>query len=94
MNDPTEIPLPSIEPTARLHKGHTFNIRALGWSPDGAYLAVGGDGKTIRVWRAAPGRSVCTYRGHSRIWALAWSPDGREIASGGLWGTVQIWQPW
>src|SRR5262249_47090305 len=37
-------------------KGHTASVRALAYSPDGATLASGGGGDTVRLWDAATGQ--------------------------------------
>jgi len=66
----------------RTYNGHTRPVKALAWSPDGNYIASGGDDKTIQVWEAATARHVATYSGHaSWIRALGWSPDGNSIVS-------------
>ena len=36
-------------------RGHTGNVNAVVWSPDGTRLASGSDDKTVRVWEVPPG---------------------------------------
>ncbi|KQW93599.1 hypothetical protein ASC94_13390 [Massilia sp. Root418] len=59
-------------------------IRCLAWSPDGKWLVVGGDDRTLRVLEADSGR-VSHYAltdCHERsIHCVAWSPAGDRIAS-------------
>ncbi len=63
----------------------------LGWSPDGALLAIGGF--SVLLWEPATNQQLFSYRGHSgAVTALAWSPDGQMIASGGYDETVQVWK--
>ncbi|MFL5590574.1 MAG: WD40 repeat domain-containing serine/threonine protein kinase [Ktedonobacteraceae bacterium] len=73
---------------------------ALAWSPDGNFIACGGDDKLVQVWQvenvgttAVTMKHYFTYRGHSNwVNALGWSPDGSRIASASDDKTVQIWQ--
>ena len=82
-------------PTGRLlftYTGHTDEVSALTWSPNGKYIASGSYDKTVQIWNANTGVTLYTYRGHNNtVDALAWSPNGRYIASGSWDDTVQIW---
>jgi WD40 repeat protein len=59
-------------------------IRCLAWSPDGKWIAVGGDDRTLRVLDADSGRvspfvlADCHERS---IHCVAWSPAGDRIVS-------------
>lgn len=74
---------------------------AVAWSPDGAYLASGGDSTgwvnrqhhyTVHIWEVSTGQQIASYHGHKdNVFALAWSPDGTRIASASEDTTVQIW---
>lgn len=75
------------------YRGHTGPVYAASWSPDGHYIASGGQDTTIQVWEAVTGHLITTYRGHTRpVKALTWSPDSQYIASGGDDQTLQVWQ--
>jgi WD40 repeat protein len=79
--------------------GSGVNMRrlfAIAWSPDGNYLASGGNDEKVRIWDVATGKLILAYRKHtSTVYDLAWSPDGSKIASAGEAGdsTIRIWDP-
>jgi tetratricopeptide (TPR) repeat protein len=77
----------------RLLKGHTVNVVALAFSPDGTTLASGSWDETVRVWNLSQGEPTSrVLRGHIRyVLAVAFSPDGKFLASGGDDATVRIW---
>ena len=69
-------------------------IKALSWSPDGAYLASAA--QCVNIWQVAnPTVTVpgACYQHHTDwVNALAWSPNGRLIASASDDGTVRVWE--
>jgi WD40 repeat protein/uncharacterized caspase-like protein len=72
--------------------GHTANIRAMAFSPDGKLLASGGDDAAIKLWETATGRELMTLGGHSlAVRTLAFSPDGKLLVSGGDDGSAKLW---
>jgi RNA polymerase sigma factor (sigma-70 family) len=74
-------------PTPKHHKG----VRCAAVSPDGKYLAFGGDDGVVTVFAA--GQEQARLRGHKgTIHALAFSPDGRTLVSGSQDKTVKLWQ--
>src|SRR2546423_14381866 len=78
-------------PGTRLYHGHSDNVFAVAWSPDGQYIASGSRDTTVRLWHAATGTCEYVYRGHSySLLSVAWSPDGRRVASGDTGGTVGV----
>jgi WD40 repeat protein len=69
-------------------------IFALGWSPDGKQIAVGGSAPEVTLYNAGTGERMGACKGHSAgIYALDYSPDGRRLATGGFDGTVRIYDP-
>lgn len=72
--------------------GHTANIRATAFSPDGRLLASGGDDAVVKLWETATGREVATLSGHSLgVKALSFSSDGRLLVSGSDDGSARLW---
>uniref|UniRef100_A0A8C3T8E4 Cell division cycle 20 n=1 Tax=Chelydra serpentina TaxID=8475 RepID=A0A8C3T8E4_CHESE len=80
--------------------GHTQEVCGLKWSPDGRYLASGGNDNLVNVWPCAQGDSgdfapVQTFTQHQgAVKAVAWCPwQSNVLATGG--GTsdrhIRIW---
>ena len=74
------------------YRGHSDQVFAVAWSPDGKRIASGSADETVQVWNAVDGGNTFTYKGHSDlVHAVAWSPDGKRIASASWDKTVQVW---
>uniref|UniRef100_A0A182VUM5 CDC20/Fizzy WD40 domain-containing protein n=1 Tax=Anopheles minimus TaxID=112268 RepID=A0A182VUM5_9DIPT len=82
-------------------QGHTQEVCGLKWSPDGKYLASGGNDNLVHVWSAANGAPHATgdplhvFNAHqAAIRALAWCPwQPNVLASGGGTAdrTIKFW---
>ncbi len=79
-------------PDVVLQSGHSANISALAFSPDGKYLVSASEDSTLKLWDPNSGAEIRTLRGHSNIvTALAVNADGTEIASASLDHTLRVW---
>jgi WD40 repeat protein len=77
------------KPSWRLSGG---TVGPVVFSPDGKWLASGGDDNLVTVRDAADGVVRATLRGHlGGILSLAFSPDGRTLASSAADGTLRLW---
>ncbi|MCQ2820079.1 MAG: hypothetical protein MJ252_22670, partial [archaeon] len=88
-----------------LSGAHTATVNVVRFSPNGMYLATGGDDSAIVIWvqRSRPvsfgsSEEIITWsnykilRGHmSDVYDLCWSPDSNYIISGSVDNTAIIW---
>ncbi len=80
-------------PDGKLHfilKGHTDNINALAFTPNGHMLASGSNDGTIRLWDASTGTEMLSLSS-DRTQALVFSMDRKMLASGSEDGTIRLW---
>ena len=62
---------------------HGDKVNAIAYSPDGRFIASGGEDNKVVVRDAASREVVREHQHEDAVNAIAWSPDSRLIASGG-----------
>lgn len=71
---------------------HTGSIRAAAYSPDGRFIASGGDDSIVKLWDLSTRDERYVFRGHTgAVRCVAISPDGKWIASGGDDHVIRLW---
>lgn len=80
------------EPQLYFSTGHTACVLAMAYSPDGRYVASGGQDNTIIIWDLYSRKELRKLIGHtSFVNYISYSPDGKFLASGSTDGTIRIW---
>jgi WD40 repeat protein len=76
----------------RTFSGHVGEVSAVEVAPDGAWLAVGGEDGSVRIWDVATGTRRAVLTGHSNgVAVMVVAPDGAWLAVGGEYESVRIW---
>ncbi len=77
----------------RRFTGHTQNVRAVAFCPDGNHFISGSWDKTLRLWDVKTGEELFRFEGHEGpVSSLAISRDGRFMISGAdKDNTVHVW---
>ena len=71
-------------------QGHYFDMNTVSYSPDGQYIATGGDDGKVKVWNATSGFCFVTFSEHSAaISGVEFAKQGQILFSASLDGTVR-----
>jgi eukaryotic-like serine/threonine-protein kinase len=73
-------------------KGHTAQVLAVAFAPDGKRLASGGRDRTIAIWDVSSGTRLHTLGDHTdTVHSVRFSPDGALLVSGGYDRRALVW---
>src|SRR5262249_53729628 len=73
-------------------RGHTDEVFAAAFHPDGKRLAPAGRDRAIWVWDLETWQDVVRLQGQtSHVWSLAFSAEGPRRVAGSGDGTVRLW---
>ena len=72
-------------------RGHRGPVNSAVFSPNGKFIASGGNDKTVKIWHIE-GRLLCSLEGHiGLVNSVAFSPDGQFLASADSDGSILLW---
>ncbi len=69
-------------------KSHKAPVRCLAYSPDGRFLASGGEDPATVIWDIAKGKPAVTQKEDASVEAVAFTPDGKGLVVGLAGGDV------
>ncbi|RYP28112.1 hypothetical protein DL767_007369 [Monosporascus sp. MG133] len=73
-------------------EGHSGQLNAVSFSPDGKTLASASDDSTIRLWDTVTGAYQQTLMGRNYwVYVITFSPDGKMLASALNDRTIELW---
>lgn len=78
--------------TRLVYRGHTAQVNAVTFSPDGQYALSGSTDTTLRLWEALTGEDQFVLEGHTAaVQDLTFNDDGTRIASVDSAGELWLW---
>jgi Tol biopolymer transport system component len=77
-----------------IYQGHNAVIYALAWSPDGKYIASGGEGSpALQVWEAASGKRLAALSSTGPVTQIYWHGSEQVLFATGTSGHAFLWYP-
>ena len=71
-------------------QGHFYDMAVLDYSPDGRYIATGGDDSKVKIWNTRTGFCFVTFKEHSAaITGIQFSAKSNAVFTSSLDGTVR-----
>ena len=71
-------------------QGHFFDVNTLAYSPDGQYIATGGDDGKVKLWNTRSGFCIITFSQHTAsVSSVQFASQGQVLFSASLDGTVR-----
>ncbi len=87
MNEKASIPVETIVQTI-----NSSDVKCMAVSPDGKYLATGGNDLIVKLWDLQSGLLLRNFGGHTQnINTVAFSADGKYVLAGQAYGVVKKW---
>ncbi|MGY8769049.1 MAG: WD40 repeat domain-containing protein [Pirellulales bacterium] len=72
--------------------GHNKNVNDLAVSPDGNYVASGGEDRIAILWEISSGKEIRLFDEHeSSVQTIQFSPNGDSLLTGGFDCSVRYW---
>ena len=71
--------------------GHTHDLRAVTFKPNGQEFASSSDDLTIRIWSPDKAQSIRTIDAGQIVHILKFLPDNKRMLAGGNDGSVRLW---
>jgi WD40 repeat protein len=81
-----------VERDERRYEGHSGEVWAVAFSPDGKRMVTGGKDKTARIWDRESGKTLHVLSGHEGgVTGASFSPDGKWVATCSDDKTIRLW---
>lgn len=73
--------------------GHTNEVNAIKWDPQGNFLASCSDDMTLKIWSMKHDKCIHDLQAHSKeIYTIKWSPYTTILASASFDSSVRLWE--